>query len=296
MRGAGTASTGDADRPILGGMGAEDARITPTAHYTGRVWVEHGLSDPALGTALGALFHAALRPMNLAYEHLTTEPSLDMMLLARHRTLDALLERAVAAGRVGQVIELAAGLSGRGWRFTRRFPALRYVETDLPDMAALKARTLDDARLLGPRHEVVALDALAPGGLAALAARLDPACGTAVVTEGLVGYFPRAVVEGLWARIAAVLSAFPQGVYLSDLNLSGDARGMRHASAFVGLLSLFARGEVHLHWRTAEDAAAALTAAGFRSARLWLPEDVLGADAPGFGRRHLVRLIEAWVG
>jgi O-methyltransferase involved in polyketide biosynthesis len=276
-------------------MGAEDARITPTAHYTGQVWVEHGLSDPALGTALGAVFHAALRPMNLAWEHLTSEPNLDMMLLARHRTLDALLERAVVEGRVGQVIELAAGLSGRGCRFTRRFPDLRYVETDLPDMAARKARTLDDAGLRGPGHEVVALDALTPGGLSALAARLDPGRGTAIVTEGLVGYFAREVVEGLWARIAAVLRAFPHGVYLSDLNLGGDARGMRHAAVFVGLLSLFARGQVHLHYRSAEAAAAALRGAGFPDVRLWLPEEVLGTDAPGYGRRHLVRLVEARV-
>ena len=88
-------------------MIADSSRISPTAHYTADVWVRSGLSDPALATRLGAALHAALVPLNTTYGLLSGRPDLDAMLLARHRALDALLERAIVTGGVGQVIEIA---------------------------------------------------------------------------------------------------------------------------------------------------------------------------------------------
>jgi O-methyltransferase involved in polyketide biosynthesis len=275
--------------------GSESARISPTAHYTSFVWVRHGMSHPALASPLGRALHFALRPMNRAYERLGTRPSLDMMLLARHRVLDHLLERAITSGEIAQVVEVAAGLSPRGFRFTRRWPALRYVEADLPAMAARKRAALAAAGLLGRRHEVVALDALADAGpesLDALADRLDPARGVAIVTEGLLGYFDRASVEGMWARFARALRRFPRGLYLSDLNLAGDTSGMRGARLFRAVLSAFARGEVHLHYDSPADVARALRAAGFAEATTHLPDELAAVvDVPG--ARHAVRVLEA---
>src|SRR6185436_10973917 len=100
------------------------------------------------------------------------------MLLARHRAIDHLLDRAIADGRVGQVIEIAAGLSPRGWRFTERHQDLTYLEADLPDMAARKRAILAEVGPESPRHRVVDVDALAdvgPTSIAAIAATLDPA-------------------------------------------------------------------------------------------------------------------------
>src|SRR5687768_12863247 len=114
----------------------DSSRISPTAHYTSYVWFRHGMSHPALATPLGARLHMALRPMNLVYGRVSKRPNLDMMLLARHRVIDKLLEKEIVEGRVGQVIEIAAGLSARGLRFARRFPQIRYLEADLPAMAA----------------------------------------------------------------------------------------------------------------------------------------------------------------
>src|SRR5258706_3280056 len=121
---------------------SDSSRISPTAHYTAQVWFRHGMSHPALETAYGRKLHAALAPINYAYR-LTGRPNLDEMLLARHRSLDALLERAISAGEVSQVIEVAAGLSPRGFSFTRQHPELTYIEADLPDMAAHKRRALE---------------------------------------------------------------------------------------------------------------------------------------------------------
>jgi O-methyltransferase involved in polyketide biosynthesis len=274
----------------------EGSRISPTAHYTADVWVRSGLSHPALSTRRGALFHAALTPMNGVYGRLSGRPDLDAMLVARHRALDGLLEREIATGHIGQVVEMAAGLSGRGWRFARRFPDLRYVETDLPDMAAYKRRVLDGAGLRGPNHDVRPLDALAsdgPTSLAAVAAQLDPARGLAIVTEGLLSYLARDAVLALWRRVATTLGRFPHGCYLSDLHLASDVEGMWAAELFRVGLELFARGPVRYHFASADETVAALRAAGFREARLDGPGEVEPSDQPGRERAHVVRVLAA---
>ena len=93
-------------------------RISPTAHSTGYVWARNGLSHPELATREGRVLFEALQPAMLA-SRATGGPTLESYLLARHRAIDALLERAIEAGEVSQVIEVAGGLSPRGWRFGR---------------------------------------------------------------------------------------------------------------------------------------------------------------------------------
>src|SRR3989440_11894372 len=90
--------------------------ISPTAHYTAYVWARNGLSHPALSTAEGRVLFESLRPLMIATGALRGV-SLEAYLLARHRAIDALLERAIERGDVSQVIEVACGLSPRGWRF-----------------------------------------------------------------------------------------------------------------------------------------------------------------------------------
>lgn len=280
-------------------MSTDDpARISPTAHYTGYTWYRHGLSHKALVTPQGRALYAALRPFNAVSRRLGT-PSLDGLLLARHRAIDAWLEQAIESGQVTQIIEIAAGLSPRGWDFTRRHGnRIEYVEADLPAMAAYKLKRLQRADLLGPRHRVVALDALAdsgPDSLAALAATLDRTQGTAIVTEGLLNYFPRKQVLGMWRRFANALQGFPHGLYLSDLHVASDNRGL-FIQAFLKLLSSFVRGAVHLHFSSALEARSELQQMGFKSAEVVHP--AVGDAPKGSPVRagaRLVRVVRAGV-
>ncbi|MBV8955549.1 MAG: class I SAM-dependent methyltransferase, partial [Solirubrobacterales bacterium] len=133
--------------------------IGPTAHYTAYVWSRHGLSHPELVTAQGRILFESLRPF-IATSRLLRGPSLEAYLLTRHRAIDALLAEAIERAAVTQVIEVAAGLSPRGWRFARRYEdALTYVEADLPEMAARKRQALERMGALGERHRAAALDA-----------------------------------------------------------------------------------------------------------------------------------------
>ncbi len=80
---------------------------------------------------------------------------LEHYLLTRHRAIDALLERAIEQHGITQVVEVACGLSPRGWRFAQRYgDRITYIEADLPAMAERKRRALERMGSLGPTHRV----------------------------------------------------------------------------------------------------------------------------------------------
>ena len=265
------------------------ARIGPTAHYTGYVWARNGLSHQELETIEGRILFDALQPAMIA-SRLAGGPTLEAYLLARHRAIDALLDSAIESGDVSQVIEVACGLSPRGWRFARRYgEEIVYVEADLPDMAARKKLALERMGSLSEHHRVREVDALRDDDLAAIADELDRDRGLAIITEGLLGYLPTEAVDGIWRRFARTLGGFPDGRYISDLHLGGSVTPQ--VRAFRLLLSGFVRGRVYLHFSDAREAEAALAVAGFGAARVRPAADVAG-DHPGPGDR-LANILEA---
>jgi O-methyltransferase involved in polyketide biosynthesis len=266
--------------------------ISPTAHYTGYVWGRHGLSHPALITAEGRVLFEALRGANLLSRTLGG-PSLEAYLLARHAALDTLLARAIEEDGVTQVLELAAGLSPRGWRMAGRYgERITYVEVDLPGMAARKRHALERMGSLGPRHRVVEADVLREGGLEELAAGLHAGEGLAVVTEGLLGYLPTADVRRLWERLAAILGGFAAGRYLSDIHLGGAQTPAVHGFRLV--LSGFVRGRVYMHFERAEDVRAALRDAGFAGAEVQRASAIVPAPpGPRDAGTRLAHILEA---
>ena len=236
----------------------------------------HGLRVGAQrSVAPGALDARGSRAVRVAAPGDDDQPraggaSLEAYLLARHRAIDVLLERAIEANEVTQVIEVACGLSPRGWRFTQRYgERLTYVETDLPDMASRKRRALKRMGALNERHQVRDVDALqdqGPDSLAALAAELNPDEGLAIITEGLLGYLPGDAVAACGGASPARSPAFPRGTYISDLHLGGVQTAQ--VRLFRVLLSAFVRGRVYLHFDSAAEATTALKAAGFARAEV----------------------------
>lgn len=268
--------------------------ISPTAHYTGETWVRNGLSHPRLATWQGRLFHGTMALPDAISRRLGG-PSLDGLLLARHRIIDALLEELIEDGAT-QVIEAACGMSPRGWRFSGRYgDALTYVEADLPPMAARKREALAQMDSLGEHHRVVDLDVLRKGGpqsLEALVETMDPAAGLVMITEGLLTYFDNETVEALWARLARMLRPFAAGVYLADLRV-GSPGATERAGAL--LLSAFVRGRVHAYPGDESSAEAALRTAGFEQATLHRcdqhPAAGEAAGDPGTGMLSIVEAV-----
>jgi O-methyltransferase involved in polyketide biosynthesis len=259
------------------------------------VWFRNGLADPAFATREGETLHRLLVPFNTV-SHRLGGPTVDGMLLARHRVIDHLLEKAIERDVVGQVIEVAAGLSPRGWRMSRVHPKLHYIEADLPVMIARKRDVLERAAAVGARHELVEIDALAdagPASIGAIAERLDPTSGAAFISEGLLNYFPADTAERMWRRFGAALSRFPTGLYLADLVVGRDAPGLM-VRLFRAALATFVRGGIYLDF--ADDAVPRreLTIAGFTRVQLHRPLEfapIIGGLEPA-GAQH-VRIIEA---
>jgi O-methyltransferase involved in polyketide biosynthesis len=270
-------------------------RVSPTAHYTGYVWARNGLSDPELETVEGRILFETMRlPMSVSA--ILGGGTLEGYLLARHRAIDVLLERAIDDGRVTQVVEVAAGLSPRGLRFTRRHgDRLMYLEADLPEMVARKRAALERIGSLSDRHRVEEVDVLrdeGPASLGELAARLDTSSGLALITEGLLGYLEKGDVRGIWARFARTLRPFEHGTYISDIHI-GELQNVR-VRAFRVLLSLFVRGRVHLHFGGEREIVDALEKAGFRSARVRQAAALAAETHDAAGR--LAHILEASTG
>jgi O-methyltransferase involved in polyketide biosynthesis len=268
--------------------------ISPTAHYTGYVWARNGLSHPRLETLEGRVMFESLRPM-MAVSTTLGGPSLESYLLARHRAIDALLDQAIEQHGVTQVIEVAAGLSPRGWRFIERFgDRLTYIEADLPGMTTRKRRALEQMGSLSDRHRVTEVDALrddGPSSIAGVAAELNRESGLAIITEGLLGYLDTDSVDAIWRRFARTLSEFASGRYISDLHL-GSVQNAQ-IRAFRAALSVFVRGQVHLHFDNAQQAEGALRDAGFAQAKLYRAADVPGTEPAGDRGGRLAHILEA---
>ncbi|HEX6455997.1 MAG TPA: class I SAM-dependent methyltransferase [Solirubrobacterales bacterium] len=279
----------------FGGEGS--ATISPTAHYTGETWVRNGLSHPRLATWQGRLFFDALALPNAA-SRMLGGPTLGGLLLARHRIIDALLEDLIEGG-VSQVIEVACGMSPRGWRFSQRYgDRLTYVEADLPAMAARKREALAQMGSLGEHHRVADLDVLRDGGpesLESLVDAMDPSAGLVIISEGLLVYFDDPTVEALWARLAKALRPFPTGAYLADLRIARPRRGVSER-AFELLLGSFVRGKVHPYGGDEASAERDLRSAGFEEVRLHrADEHPAAAEAGEDAGAGMLSIIEATV-
>jgi O-methyltransferase involved in polyketide biosynthesis len=269
--------------------------VSPTAHYTGETWVRNGLSHPELATWQGRALHRAMS-LPIAASRTFGGPTLEGLLVARHRIIDSILDDLIEGG-VSQVVEVACGMSPRGWRFSERYGEhLTYVEADLPPMARRKREALARMGSLSEHHRVAELDVLregGPGSLESLAEELDSARGLVIVTEGLLTYFDDETVDRLWARLARVLGRFSKGVYLADLRFSRPQRGIAER-AFDVILGAFVRGKVHAYRGDEATAAAALRSAGFKEARLHRgDEHPAAAELRGDPGAGVVCIIEA---
>jgi O-methyltransferase involved in polyketide biosynthesis len=220
----------------------------------------------------------------------TLGTSLEPWLLARHHAIDALLTAAIESGEISQVLEVASGMSPRGWRFASRYgSSLTYLETDLPGMTARKRRALAEMGSLSAHHRCEELDGLresGPGSLTEVCAALEPGQGLAIITEGLLNYLHPDSLVDMWERFARTLRGFAHGRYLSDL-LLGDLQTPSLRLPRLGL-ARFVRGPVNLHFDSAEDTAQRLLACGFGTASVERADRLVPAAPRGASVVHIV--------
>lgn len=274
----------------------DTSRISVSAHYTGMVWLRHGLSARAFATPMGRITYAALTPINALLKRLAGA-NIDVFLLQRHQVIDAQLSELIEQHGVTQVVELAAGLSPRGFRLCQRYPNLRYIETDLPAMAERKQALLQQLESC-EQHQVRSCNILHSEGedsIEAILASLDASQPTIVISEGLVNYFPLAQIRSVWARIAQGLQRFPQGHYVTDLYPDlVEHPSYRYVKLAQRLVGFFTRGDWPLHYRSSAAIEQGFNEDGFSQVQVIDPADCYGKIAiPQVDTPTMVRIIRA---
>jgi len=273
----------------------DTSRISISAHYTGYIWYKNGLSHQQFVTPMGRAAYWALKPMN-GFMQLMVGASIDTFLLQRHFVLDHLVEQAIEEG-YEQVVELAAGLSSRGYLIKQAHPDVHYVEGDLPGMSARKAELLDKlARQSGHITQPCnILDESSFQSIETLLAGLDKSKKTLIITEGLVNYFDLETIRKVWSRMAVAMKGFPQARYITEvypkLEQHPSYRYVKIAQKVVGF---FTQGEYPLHYNSNEAMQQGFLEDGFASVSVTAPEDYYDKlDMPTSSRQSLVRLVVA---
>ena len=192
---------------------SDHRHISFTAHYTGYRWYLLGISHPAFATRKGKWLTVLLQPLeNWAERHVGT--SMRTVLQTRHQLINQQVDQLLQRHPDLQIVEFAAGLSPRGWRYRKQYPALRYVEVDLPDMVTVKKQALHAA---GQAHaEVMAIDLFSPQ-LGQLFQQLDQTKPLLIVSEGLINYFSLTILQQFWSDLARYGADFADFYYISDL-------------------------------------------------------------------------------
>lgn len=276
----------------------DTSSISFTALYTGHVWYKHGMSARFFTSPRADLMYNAVRPINFVGEQLLGM-SLGDMLLQRHRIMDHRIRQLIEQEGVTQILEIACGLSPRGYTFSRQYPHLHYVEADLPGMATRKQSLLLRHQGFGPNHKVVACNIFEsgePNGLDhVLANVLEPGRPTIIITEGLVNYFDLPTISGFWKKLAQLGQQFPAAWYITDLVPEVKEFHKRVlVSAAQKALGVMTQSRTNLHFRTDPDVERGFRQCGFQSVTVHRPEDFYDVlDIPRSEGESYVRVVEA---
>lgn len=279
----------------------DTASISFTGLYTGEVWYRNGLSPKSLATRSGAGLYHAMTPFEAVSRWLGGN-NLRVVLVQRHLLMDHLLEQLIREAGVSQVLEIASGMSPRGYRFRRRFPDLTYVETDIPKMAQRKRRELAAMGCLDDRHRVCPLDVFHTEGDRALetvvANNFRDGEPLVIITEGLTSYFTLDDMKPFWQRLAALGDRFPGSRYLMEtyyLPESGVfSSTIRRLAWLLGRLS---DSTVSFHFRNDGDVRDCFDRLGFSGTRVHDPADYYDQlPIPHSRGPTLVRIIEGSIG
>lgn len=244
--------------------------ISFTAHYTGYIWFQEGISHAALASKKGRWLAKLMSPLE-NWAELIIGDSMRTTLRQRHLLIDRQLDRFLSVHPNAQVLEIATGLSPRGWRYRQKYPKLVYVEADLPEMAAAKRQALSQIETPAPRIEAVDLFG---EGFQDLLKTFDPKKPLVIISEGLVNYFTKDMLNDLWTRLATGLKQFPIGVYITDLYPEPVTRRLAKVIWNSSkILKVMSRSAFAFHFTSPAEVISAMQKAGFTQSEVFQPSD-----------------------
>lgn len=257
----------------------DTSSISFTAHYTGYVWYKNKLSHPIFATRQGFILYQLLRPIEVLAKALIGS-DIKTTLLQRHQLLDRELNQLMLQHPDLQILELACGLSPRGWRINQSYPQHLYVEADLAAMAAHKQQLLQSIDAINNTHKVLVCNILledSPDSLEALLEReFDKSKPLVVITEGLINYFQLPLISAFWTRLSQALTQFSAGFYLSDVYPRvTQHRFYRWIEMANKGLKVSSKSNFMMHFSQPQEAKTHLNQCGFGQVEVFNPDQEL---------------------
>ena len=243
--------------------------ISFTAHYTGYIWYQMGISHAAFATSQGKALALIANPVEKLAEKYVGG-SMRTTLKTRHTLLDEHLTQLIEQHPDLQVLEIAAGLSPRGWWFRTHYPTIDYRELDLPAMAETKQASLTTIDPNSP--EVLSADLFTEDFQNAFRV-FDPARPLVIISEGLINYFDKALLMQLLKSIVLYGQDFKALHYLTDLYPEPvQNKWAKVIWSSSKLLKLMSRSAFAFHFITPEEVKQFFFAAGFDQVNVVQPK------------------------
>jgi len=264
--------------------------ISFTAHYTGYIWYQMGISHEALATAKGKSLAYLVHPIE-SWAEKYVGGSMRTTLKQRHTMLDHHLEKLIQENPDLQVLEIACGLSPRGWWFRQHYPSITYRELDLPNMAQTKQNALQQIEKNPP--EILSVDLFTEAFAQAFEV-FDPNRPLVVISEGLINYFDKDLLKQLIQSIAHYGTAFKTFHYLTDLYpepIKNKLATLIWNSS--KLLKLMSRSSFSFHFKSPQEVQDFFKDAGFQHATVEQPQIFFGQVPSNDHEQHLGDLV--WI-
>lgn len=262
--------------------------ISFTAHYTGYIWYQMGISHEALATAKGKSLAYLVHPVE-SWAEKYVGGSMRTTLKQRHLMLDHHLEQLIEQHPDLQVLEIACGLSPRGWWFRQRYPNITYRELDLPDMAQTKQNALQQIEKNAP--DILSVDLFTEAFAQAFEV-FDPQRPLVILSEGLINYFDKALLQQLVQSIAHYGSSFKVFHYLTDLY----PEPVKNKLASIiwnssKLLKWMSRSSFSFHFQKPQEVQDFFKKAGFQNVEVVQPQVFFEQTTSASNEEHLGDLV-----
>ncbi len=262
--------------------------ISFTAHYTGYIWYQMGISHPALATAKGKTLAALVHPIE-SWAEKYVGGSMRTTLKQRHTMLDHDLQELIQQYPDIQVLEIACGLSPRGWWFRQHYPNITYRELDLPDMAATKQAALQ--QIEGEVDDVLSVDLFTEAFASAFGV-FDPKLPLVIISEGLINYFEKPLLQQLIKSIVTYGQDFKELHYLTDLYPEPTQNKLAtiiwNSSR---LLKWMSRSAFSFHFKTPAEVESFFYEAGFKQVTIQQPKQFFEQQILENNQQHLGDLV-----
>ena len=248
---------------------SEHRHISFTAHYTGYIWYSMGISHPVFATSKGKMLAKLVHPLE-SWAEKFVGGSMRTTLKQRHSMIDQHLIQLIKQHPDLQVLEIASGLSPRGWNFRQKFPNLDYRELDLPDMARVKTQALQKIDCNSP--EVLSVDLFTADFEQAFQV-FDPNRPLVVISEGLINYFNKNMLLQLLHAISHYGQNFKELHYLTDLYPEPVKNKLaKFIWGCSKLLKWMSRSAFSFHFVHPQQAQSFFQQAGFEQANITQPQ------------------------